>query len=124
MRALVLSMVGVSALFAQQPARHAPVRVSGGAIAGSILTKVLPVFPEEAKRQRVNGTVVMHAIIGADGRIKELSVISGPEILRSSYLTAVRQWTYRPYLREGKPMEVETTITVSIQMGAASAQPN
>ena len=92
------------------PAPSQPIRVSGGVMAGTILTKVAPVFPCEALKQHVNGLVVMHVIIGKDGHIKEISVISGPELLRAAYTDAVRQWTYKPYLLNGTPVEVATTV--------------
>ena len=117
MRSLVLSLAFGIACFAQEPTAQAPVRISGGVMAGRILTRVLPVLPEEAKRQRVNGLVVMHAIIGKDGLIKNLRVIYGPELLRASYIYAVRQWTYKPYLLNGVPVAVETTISLELQCG-------
>jgi outer membrane biosynthesis protein TonB len=120
MRALVLGFAMSITCCAQEPVVHAPVRVSGGVMARNLLTKVLPVFPEEAKKQRVNGLVTFHAIIGTDGRIKDLQVISGPELLRASYLDAVRQWTYKPYLLNGAPVMVETTIALHIAMQTAS----
>jgi len=70
-----------------------------------------------ARRQPYNppglqGTVVLYAIIGKDGGVSELQVISGPQFLVGSALTAVRQWRYSPTLVNGTPVEVETTITV------------
>ncbi len=98
-------------------------RVSGGVMAGHILTKVMPVFPEAAWRQHINGTVVLHAVIGADGRIVQLVVISGPVALRQAWLDAVSQWTYKPYLLNGVATAVETTITMDVQMGAPPVTP-
>jgi TonB family protein len=57
--------------------------------------------------------VVLHAIIGKDGAVKTLDVISGPKEFQESALTAVKQWTYRPFLVNGDPTEVDTTITVN-----------
>ena len=112
------------ACFAQEPTVHAPVRISSGVMAGNLLTKVVPVFPEEAKRQRVSGMVVLTAIIGTDGLVKHLRVVSGPKLLQGSYLDAVRQWTYKPYLLNGVPVEVETTIALHINMGGAAPPPD
>ena len=95
-------------------------RIAGGVMAGQILTKVPPVYPDEAKAKHIDGTVVMRAVIGRDGNIANLTVISGPEELRSSAVDAVSQWTYRPYLLNGQPTEVDTTITVNYSFGSSS----
>jgi outer membrane biosynthesis protein TonB len=100
------------------PSFEKPIRVSGGVMAGTILTKGSGlVFPCEAIKQHVNGSVVMHVIIGKDGHIKDISAISGPELLRAAFMDTVRQWTYRPYLLNGTPVEVDTTVSMSVQMG-------
>jgi protein TonB len=75
-------------------------------------TKVTPVYPAEALRGRASGTVILHATISTEGRVEALAVISGPASLRQAVLDAVRQWTYRPYLLDNKPVEVETTIKI------------
>ena len=106
---------------AQQP--NGPIRVAGGVVAGQIISKVNPVYPQEAREQGIQGAVVLHAIIGADGAIKELAVVSGPPELTTSAIEAVRQWVYKPYLLNGEPTEVETTITVNFSLGN-SAQPS
>jgi TonB family protein len=93
------------------------VKVSSGKMAGNLLTKVMPKYPADAKKAHVQGTVVLHAVIGKDGIIKDLSVVSGPEMLQQSSLDAVRQWTYKPYLLNGNPVEVETQINVIYSLG-------
>lgn len=98
---------------AAQSASAPGLHVSGSVIAGSRITFVEPVYPPDAKAAKLNGTVVLHAIIGKDGTIKELSVLSGPDQFRESALTAVKQWVYRPYLLNGNPVEVDTTITIN-----------
>lgn len=101
---------------------NGPVRVAGGVVAGQIVSKVNPVYPQEARDQGIGGTVVLHAIIGQDGTIQQLSVISGPPTLVGSAVDAVKQWVYKPYLLNGQPTEVDTTITVNYNLGN-SAQP-
>ena len=81
-------------------------------MAGNLLTKVLPEYPAEAKKARIQGTVVLSALIGKDGNIQSLRVLSGPNQLQQSSLDAVRQWTYKPYLLNGDPIEVKTTVNV------------
>ena len=85
----------------------------------NLIRRVDPAFPEEAKRQRVSGAVILRVLIGTDGLVKKVSVISGPELLRANYIKAIRQWTYKPYVVNGLPVEVDTTITYTIQMGAS-----
>jgi protein TonB len=90
-----------------------PMRVSGGVMASLVLHKIDPIYPEDAKAKGISGAVVLHAIIDPQGKVDKLSVISGPEVLRDASLTAVRQWTYKPYLLNGRPQSVETTVTVN-----------
>ena len=90
-----------------------PVRVSSGVMMGLILNKVWPVYPQEAIDAKVNGAVVMMAKIDKEGKIVDLKVISGPEMLRGAMLAAVRQWTFKPYLLNGQPVFVQTTITIT-----------
>jgi protein TonB len=95
---------------------HAPVgpmRVSSGVMASLVLHKIDPIYPEDAKAKGISGAVVLHAIIDPQGKVDKLSVVSGPEVLRDASLTALRQWTYKPYLLNGRPQSVETTVTVN-----------
>src|ERR1700722_5063824 len=82
---------------------NGPARISGGVMAGMLLTRQVPVYPQEAKDKHIGGTVVLHAIIGKDGKIEKLAVISGPEVFQQPSLDAIQQWTYRPYLLNGEP---------------------
>jgi protein TonB len=90
-----------------------PARVSSGVMASLLQHKVDPIYPEDAKAKGISGTVVLHAIIDQQGKVDKLSAISGPEVLRDASLTAVRQWTYKPYMLNGRPQSVETTVTVN-----------
>jgi TonB family protein len=90
--------------------------ISGGVIAANRLSNVSPVYPPDAKAAKLSGTVVLHAIIGKDGTIQSLTVLSGPEIFQKSALDAVRQWTYKPYMLNGEPTAVDTTITINYQL--------
>ena len=86
--------------------------VPAAVMAGNLRTKVMPEYPPSAKKARIQGTVVLSAVVGDDGNIKNLRVISGPSELQQSSLDAVRQWTYKPYLLNGDPVEVKTTVNV------------
>ena len=93
-------------------------KVAGGVIAGNILTKVAPVYPEEAKMRHMSGTVLLRALIGKEGTIENLEVLSAPDdSLAESAMQAVSQWRYKPFLLNGLPTEVDTTITVNYAFG-------
>ena len=93
------------------------VRASAGVVQGLLLYKVAPVYPFKAKAMGIQGTVLLAAIIGKDGKIKQLKVVSGPTQLVDAAIGAVQQWRYRPYLLMGRPVEVDTTITVNFVLG-------
>lgn len=84
---------------------------------------VPPVYPQIAKAAHVSGTVVLHTIIAKDGSVKDLKVISGPDFLVGAAMDAVKQWTYRPTLLNGQPVEVDTTITVIFTLDETSSAP-
>ena len=78
----------------------------------NLLNRVIPVYPEAAKKARIQGTVVLSAVISKNGNVANLLVLSGPDELQQSSIDAVRQWTYKPYLLNGNPVEVKTTVNV------------
>lgn len=90
-----------------------PINVASGVMAGQRINGPIPSYPPAAKKARIQGTVLLDAIIGKDGTVENLTVVSGPPELQSSSLDAVRQWTYKPFLLNGDPVEVKTTITVT-----------
>jgi len=92
------------------------VRVSQGVVSGLKVREVKPVYPPIAKTARVQGNVVLQAEISKEGTIQNLRVLSGPPLLIQSALDAVKQWRYRPYVLNGEPVEVETTITVMFSL--------
>jgi TonB family protein len=84
-------------------------------VTGTLLKRVQPQYPAVARAAHVQGAVVLHAIIAEDGTVESLEAVSGPEILRAAAVDAVKQWVYKPYLLNGKPRRVDTTITVNFQ---------
>jgi TonB family protein len=96
------------------------VNVAESVAGGMIISKVAPEYPPAAKTARISGAVVLQARIGKDGLINNLEVISGPQVLQQAAMDAVRQWRYRPYLLNGEPVEVMTTIHVFFSL---SSQP-
>lgn len=71
-----------------------------------------PVYPPLAKQTRTQGVVVLAALIGPDGRIRNLRVVTGHPLLSQAAMDAVRQWRYQPMLLNGEPVEVDTTVEV------------
>jgi TonB family protein len=94
------------------------VRIAGGIAAGQVISKVNPIYPPIARASGVAGAVVLHAIIGKDGTVQELAATSGPPELMSSAMEAVKQWVYKPFLLNGEPVEVDTTITVNYSLAS------
>ena len=88
------------------------ITISAGVAQSMLVSRTTPVYPIEAKKTGVSGTVVLRAVIGTAGIIKDLQVVSGPELLQQSAVDAVKQWRYRPYLLNGDPAEVRTTINI------------
>jgi protein TonB len=82
-----------------------------------LLDKVTPQYPAIAKAARIQGTVVLQATISKSGGIENLRVISGPPMLQQAAMDAVRSWRYKPYLLNGDPVEVETTVNVVFNLG-------
>ena len=70
-----------------------------------------PIYPSDAKAAGIQGSVVLDAVIGKDGMISSLKLVSGPPELTKAAWEAVKQWTYKPFLLNGNPTAVETTIT-------------
>jgi protein TonB len=95
-----------------------PVRISEGAIAGYALFHPSPEYPPLARMTRVEGRVVLQAVITEDGDIKDLKIIaeSNP-LLRKGVIETVSTWKYKPTLLSGEPVEVITTITINFSLG-------
>jgi protein TonB len=83
---------------------------------GNLIRRVQPEYPALAKQARIQGTVVLRAVIDREGIIQDLQVISGHPLLVQAALNAVRQWRYRPYYLNDQPVEVETQVTVNFSL--------
>jgi TonB family protein len=92
------------------------VRVAPPVMEANLIASRVPVYPETAKIKRVEGSVMMQAIISKDGTVKRVHVIEGDSRLRSAATEAVYKWRYRPYLLSGQPVDVATTITVDFSL--------
>jgi len=115
--ALAQSTQGGSDAPGQPPAeRQLRVRVSEKVSQRLLIKRVQPQYPEFALAERIQGEVVLKALIGKDGEVKELTLVSGSPVLAPAALKAVKQWKYKPYLLNGEPVNVETQITVAFQL--------
>jgi len=105
------SVVGTKA---PPPPKVTPKRVTvgGNVQAARLVNKVQPLYPPLARQTRISGTVKLHAIIGKDGSVQQLQMVSGHPLLVQAALDAVRQWRYQPTLLNGEPVEVDTEIDV------------
>lgn len=93
------------------------IQVSTGVQQAKLIYAPTPVYPPLAKINRIQGTVVVEAIISNDGTVQDLQVVSGHPFLVSAAIDAVKRWRYRPTLLNGQPVEVITTITVNFRLG-------
>lgn len=87
---------------------------------GNLIYRVQPEYPALARQARVQGTVILHALISRDGKIENLQLVSGHPLLVQAATAAVRQWRYRPYFLNDQPVEVETQITVNFTLSGAN----
>jgi TonB family protein len=81
-----------------------------------LVKKVQPEYPEKARREHIEGQVVLQAVINKDGSVTEITVVSGSPLLSQAAIKAVKKWKYRPYLLNGEPVPVETTIVVNFSL--------
>jgi protein TonB len=92
------------------------VRVSSGVSQGLRIKFQQPNYPPLARQARIQGTVILHAVIGKDGAIENLTLVSGHPMLAPAAIEAVKQWRYKPYLLNGEPVEVDTEIQVNFTL--------
>jgi TonB family protein len=91
-------------------------RVSTGVIEANLIRRVNPIYPPEARIQRLAGLVTLDVTVAEDGSVRNLKIISGPSLLASAATTAVRQWRYSPSTLDGKPIEVQKRITIVFKL--------
>ena len=91
---------------------HLPSRL----VEGNLIFKSIPLYPIIAKQAHIEGTIELQATISKTGTIENLRVIRGPAMLREAAINAVKAWRYRPYLLNGQPVEVETTVDVIFKL--------
>ncbi len=105
-------MTQPDAPLAQATRKITRIRQGGAVMAKLLKVKVQPVYPKLAREKGIQGTVRLHTIIGKDGSIEQIEVISGQPLLVQAALDAVRQWKYRITYLKGEAVEVDTTIDI------------
>ena len=95
------------------------IRVAAKVVEANLIHDVAPQYPPEAGRARIEGAVVLLAVIGTDGSVKDVRVESGLPILAQAAIDAVKQWQYKPYMIDGKPVEVDSRITINFTLAAS-----
>lgn len=97
-------------------AQPAPVSVPADVTEASIVSQTKPEYPPQARAANVEGEVVLHAVIDKEGKISQVQVLSGDDLLAQAAVEAVRQWRYKPMLVDGEPRESGTTITLTFSL--------
>ena len=92
------------------------IRISRGVSAGPKTHDVTPEYPLAAKANHLQGDVVLSAVISKEGNLIDIKVVSGHPVLAAAALDAVKQWKYKPYVLQGEPVEVETSILIKFHM--------
>lgn len=90
--------------------------VSEGIVPGRLEHRVNPVYPTQARQMRIEGPVVLRAVIGEDGKVRGISVVKGDPTLAKAATEAVRQWRYKPYELNHKPVAISTDITIDFRL--------
>ncbi len=90
-----------------------PVHLSEDSARALVIQSVDPVYPPEAMAQRLQGPVVLQAVIGRDGSVQDLKLVRGYFVLAKAAITAVKQWRFRPYSQNGRNLETQTVITIT-----------
>jgi len=110
----------VTLTFAPQSSEDSqtPARIQAGSVleGPALVYRLEPEYPQAAKQMHAQGTVVLSALIGKDGRVQDLQVVSGHPLLCQAAKAAVWKWRYRPTLINGEPVEVKTTIDINFTL--------
>ena len=91
-------------------------RIGGRVAQANLESQVAPMYPPRAKQARISGTVRFNAVIGKDGHVDDLALISGHPLLVQAAKEAVQQWVYKPTLLNGEPVQVLTTVEVNFSL--------
>ena len=95
------------------PVEHSPATVAAERVQMALVKAPVPTYPSLGRQMKVEGSVLLQAFIGTDGRVQDLRVLSGPAILASAAREAAQHWQFKPYLQNGQPVETQAKITVN-----------
>ncbi len=98
------------------PSISVPAMVSNGVEEGRLVHTVQPKYPATAVQRHIEGLVVLHAVIGKDGSMRQLKSVRGDPLLTQAAIDAVRQWRYQPYKLDGVPVDMPIDITINFNM--------
>jgi protein TonB len=98
------------------PVRHEPVRIGGDVIPPKKIRDVSPIYPQVAVVSRTQGVVILEAVIGEDGSVREVKVLRSVRLLDQAAMEAVRQWRFTPTLLSGQPVPIVMTVTVDFKL--------
>jgi TonB family protein len=114
---LVFMLLAMLAIAQTDPtAKPKRLRVSSGVADGLKTHNVQPHYPREAQKQGIEGDVILQATIDTKGNLTSLKAVQGNPILVKAAVDAVKKWKYRPYILNGEPVEVETTIKIQFHI--------
>ena len=91
------------------------VKLSPEVAKGSLIHRVEPDYPEEARKKGIQGAVVLEVHIGRDGAIQDVKVVSGQPLLANAAIAAVKQWRFKPHKVQGQPVEMQTRVTLNFR---------
>jgi periplasmic protein TonB len=100
----------------QPVAPAAPLPVGGDVKPAHMLSSISPIYPALAKSQHIDGDVRLDALVGADGRVSTMKVVSGPTLLHQAAMDALRQWKYQPATLDGKTVPMHLTVTIQFRL--------
>ena len=89
---------------------------------GKLIMQVNPVYPKDAQRQGIEGSVKVHVVFSPEGTVTNVTFVSGPQALATAAMDAVRQWRYSPTLFDGKPVETEDEVTIRFRLAKSQRQ--
>jgi protein TonB len=105
------SRIPASNALSQQSAAYVQAEV----MQGHVIHKIEPIYPEAARQANIQGVVALDVVVGPDGTVVDVRPISGPDELTSAAVDAVKWWRFRPYLLNGQPVRVKTTLAVDFR---------
>jgi len=113
-----LLLFGMSGILGSYPqaAQDKPVKATGDIKPPKRVKMIEPVYPEEAKKQGIEGTVILEATVDVNGKVKDVKVLRAVPALNQAAIDAVKQWVYEPKIIDGQPTAITFTVTVNFKL--------